>query len=270
MVKNGVKTVPEYKIKERKCQHCGNIVKYSYGETPQECPFCGSPYWNKPREEYRLFTIQDEYIDAGYDKSKLTPMYEVLVFYAENIIKRAIKGKVLFSPEILNEKAQEIALQFYELYFKRENFVVSLSFGGILSKMALGVLYNPKVKQQDDLLSLDFELDERRKMGDTTTRFMEDGPERDRLNEDVYEIYDRNNPLETLEPIMHIIITEKEHIKEDFSLRDALMFLAGMRVYLLKNPKCSMDEFYAYYGDNVKLDIENAFKQIHDVLSYKR
>lgn len=256
----------ELKIRERKCQHCGNIVQYRYGETPQECPFCGSPYWNKPREEYKLFMIQDEYIESGFDKKKLAPMYEILVFYAENIIKRAIKGKVLFAPEVLNEKAQDVALQFFEMYFKKEGYLVQLSFGGILSKIALGVLYNPKVKQNDDLLSLDYELDERRRMGDTTTKFMEDGPEKDRLNEDVYEAYDRKNPQESLEPVMKIIIEEKDHIREDFSLEDSLLYLVGMRLYLIKNPRCSIDEFYDYYGDSVKLDIENSLSRIHEDL----
>lgn len=258
------------KIRERKCQHCGEIVRYSYGETPQKCPFCGSPYWNRPREEYKLFTIQDEYIASGMDKSKLAPMYEILVFYAENIIKRAIKGKVLFSPELLNEKAQDVALQFFEMFYKREGYLVQLSFGGILSKIALGVLYNPKVKQNDDMLSLDFELDERRKIGDTTTRFMEDGPEKDRLNEDVYDVYERDNPSEVLDPIMKVVIEERDHIREDFSMEDSLLFLAALRILLLKNSRCTIDEFYNYYGDSVKQDVENTLSRIHDSLSYKK
>ena len=261
----------ESKIRERKCQHCGEIVRYSYGETPQECPFCGSPYWNRPREEYKLFTIQDEYIASGYDLKKLAPMYEILVFYAENIIKRAIKGKVLFSPEVLNEKAQDIALNFYEAYFKKPHYVVNSSFGGILSKIALGVLYNPKVKAYDDLLSLDFELDERRKMGDTTTRFMEDGPEKDRLNEDVYETFDKNNPEEALVPVYRVIDEEKNHIREDFSLKDSFMYLVGLRLFFTKGQgsKNLLNDFYSYYGDNVKQDIDNTLTRIHDSLTMK-
>lgn len=261
----------ESKIRERKCQHCGEIVRYSYGETPQECPFCGSPYWNRPREEYKLFMIQDDYIASGYDRSKLSPMYEILVFYAENIIKRAIKGRVLFAPELLNEKAQDIALNFFESYFKKEHYVVNSSFGGILSKIALGVLYSPKVKATDDLLSLDFELDERRRMGDTTTKFMEDGPEKDRLNEDVYETYDRKNPQEALIPVMNIIQEEKDHIREDFSLSESFLYLVGIRLFLSKTQghKNLLNDFYDYYGDSVKQDIEFTFSRIHDVLSMK-
>lgn len=258
------------KIRERKCQHCGEIVRYSYGTTPQKCPFCGSPYWNRPREEYKLFTIQDEYLESGRDLKKLAPMYEILVFYAENIIKRAIKGKVLFSPEILNEKAQDVALNFFEMYFKKEDYQVNLSFGGILSKIALGILYNPKVKQNDTILSLDFELDERRRMGDTTTRFMEDGPEKDRLNEDVYDHYEKSNPQDVLEPVMKIVSEEKDHIREDFSLEDSLLFLVGIRIFLLKNPGCTMNEFYDYYGDNVKQDIDITLRRIHESLTYKK
>ena len=260
----------EPKVRERKCQHCGKIVRYSYGETPQECPFCGSPHWSKPREEYKLFTIQDAYVAAGHDRNLLAPMYEILVFYAENIIKRAIKGKVLFSPEILNEKAQDIALGFFESYFKKENYEVHLSFGGILSKIALGVLYNPRVKHNDELLSLDFELDERRKMGDTATKFMEEGPEKDKLNQDVYEEFDDNNPLDSLEPVMKVIEEEKDHIREDFSLADSFLFLVGLRIFLVKSPKCTIDEFYDYYGDNVKQDIDNTLPRIYSALTYKR
>ena len=214
--------------------------------------------------------IQEDYIDSGFDKSKLAPMYEILVFYAENIIKKAIKGKVLFSPEVLNEKAQDIALNFFEMYYKKDGYLVKLSFGGILSKIALGVLYNPRVKNNDDLLSLDFELDERRKMGDTTTKFMEDGPEKDRLNEDVYETYDRNNPEESLDPLMRIVEEDKDHIREDFSLEDSFLYLVGLRLYLLKNPRCTPDEFYDYYGDSVKTDVENTLSRLHEALTYKR
>lgn len=260
----------ESKIRERKCQHCGEIVRYSYGETPQECPFCGSPYWNRPREEYKLFMIQDSYIASGYDKAKLSPMYEILVFYAENIIKRAIKGKVLFAPEVLNEKAQDIALNFFESYFKKEHYVVNSSFGGILSKIALGVLYNPRVKATDELLSLDFELDERRKVGDATTRYMEDGPEKDKLNEDVYEEFDRKNPEEALVPVMHIINEEKDHIREDFSLKDSLLFLVGVKLFLMRGQgsRNVLDDFYLYYGDSVKQDIDTTLSRIHESLAY--
>ena len=259
----------EYKVRERKCQHCGEIVRYSYGETPQKCPFCGSPHWNKPREEYKLFTIQDAYVAAGHDKSLLAPMYEILVFYAENIIKRAIKGKVLFSPEVLNEKAQDIALNFFEAYFKKENYEVHLSFGGILSKIALGVLYNPKVKQNDDLLSLDFELDERRKMSDVVSKSAGD-EEKEKLSETVYDVFEKSNPDDSLDPVMKVIVEEKDHIREDFSLQDSFLYLTGLRLYLAKNPKCSIDEFYDYYGDNVKQDIDNSLRRIHEALVYKR
>ena len=138
----------------------------------------------------------------------------------------------------------------------------------VLSKIALGVLYNPKVKQSDNLLSLDFELDERRKMGDTTTHFMEEGPEKDRLNEDVYEAYDRSHPEDALVPVMNIIVEDKNHVREDFSLEDSFLYLVGLRLFLLKNPKCSINEFYDYYGDNTKQDIENTLQRIYRGLKY--
>lgn len=259
------------KIRERKCQHCGEIVSYEFGETPQECPFCGSPHWNKPREEYKLFEIQDRYVESGFDKTVLAPMYEILVFYSENIIKRAIKGKVLFSPEVLNEKAQDVALSLYEMYFRKEGYLVHSSFGGILSRSAMGVLYNPKVQYNDSLLSLDFELDERRKLQDSVSRYTSDEDEEfNHLREDAYDVYEKNHPEDTVDLVLGVVKEEKEHVRDDFSMTDAFLFLVGFRLNLEKNP--TLNEFYAYWGDNVKQDIDNSLSRIHSLLenSYER
>lgn len=246
----------EKKVRERNCQHCNQVVRYSYGETPQECPFCGSPYWNKPREEYKLFSIQDEYIDSGMNKEKLIPMYEVLVFYAENIIKKAIKGKILFSPEVLNEKAQDVALNFFEMYFKKEGYVVKTSFGGILSKISLGVLYDPKIRMADESISLDIELNEKNSLSDIAPSIVTE-EEKEKFSEDVYQAYDKNNPLQILDTIEDVIRSQVKFLKEDFSKEDAFLFLSALCLRLRKRDRNCLNEFYDYYGDTVKQDIDN-------------
>ena len=67
---------------------------------------------------------------------------------------------------------------------------------------------------------------------------------------------------------MNIIVEDKNHVREDFSLEDSFLYLVGLRLFLLKNPKCSINEFYDYYGDNTKQDIENTLQRIYRGLKY--
>ena len=256
----------EKKVKERECSACGKVIQYSYGTTPVACPYCGSPHWNKPREEYKLFAIQDRYIAAGYDLSIIPEMYNILVFYSENIIKKYIKNKTLFSPEDLRDKAQDVALSFYEMYFKKEHYLVKYSFGGILTKIASGVLYNPKTRAFDELLSLDYELDEKRTFGESSSVYNQDQHNQETFTHDVQEEYEKRNPEDAILPVDEIILEECDHVREDFSLADSLLFLVAMRLYLEKNTQCPVEEFYNYYGDSVKQDVNNTLDRIHKEL----
>lgn len=253
-------------MRECKCPACGAVIEYIHGSLPDECPECHNPFWTKPKEECRLFTLQKEYLDSGRDTSKLTPMYEVLQFYAENIIKKKVKGKVLFSPDYLVEKAGDVALQFYELYFKYPEYEVKTSFGGILSKMALGALYSPKAKRNDELLSLDYEIDERLKMGDNPALYMAEGEDRDRLLLDVYEEYDRTHQDEIIDTLDEIVSKDMFRIEREVSESDGFLYLILLRYHLMKVRKSLLNEFYDYYGDSPKNAVENTLRRFYDVL----
>lgn len=256
-------------MRERTCPNCGAVVEYNHGSMPSECPVCHNPYWNRPKEECKLFTIQQDYIESGRDKKHLMPMFEVLQFYSENIIKKKVKGKVLFSPEYLYEKAGDIALQFYELYYKYPEYEVKSSFGGILSKMALGALYSPKNKRNDELLSLDYEIDERLKMGDNPALYMADSEDRDKLLVDVYEEYEKTHSEEIVDTLLKIVTQNMMKVEREISDVDGFLYLVLLRYNLSKARKSLINEFYDYYGDSSKESVENTLRRFYDVLKGK-
>ena len=117
------------KDREKQCANCGTTVVYGYGTKPAVCPVCGNKWWDKPTDEFNLFMLQNDYISSGRQPEKLSLMYEGLIRYSENLIKKNLKGKAVLDPERIHEQAEDTALNFLEVYLKKEDYIVEFSFG---------------------------------------------------------------------------------------------------------------------------------------------
>ena len=161
------------KDRERECANCHSTVIYGYGTKPEVCPFCGNKWWDKPKDEFNLQMLQDDYIKSGRTPEKLSLMYDGLIRYCENLIKKNLKGKTNLSVERIHEQAEDTALNFLEVYLKKPDYVVEYSFGGLLSRYVAGVMYNKREQINDKTTSLDRTIAEDMKFEDNVYSFMD-------------------------------------------------------------------------------------------------
>ena len=203
--------------------------------------------------------LQDDYIKSGRTPEKLSLMYEGLIKYSENLIKKNLKGKANLDSERIYEQAEDTALNFLEVYLKKPDYRVEFSFGGLLSRYVAGVMYNNHEKLNDSTMSLDATVAEDMKLEDNVYRFMDTSPVKETFEIDVYTEYNRNHPEELIQDLLLIIHNKRRKIRNNV---DWLLFLVAVRTYLLRNRKCSIDEFYDYYGDDLKTEIDDCFEMI--------
>lgn len=251
------------KEKERICANCHQKVIYGYGTKPSVCPHCQNPWWDKPKDEFNLFMLQDIYLKSGKAPDKLSDMYEGLINYSENLIKKNLKGKAQLDAERIREQAEDTALNFIEVYIKNENYVVTASFGGLLARYVAGVMYNKKQKLNDSMTSLDKTIAEDMGLEENVLRFMDTSPDKEKFESDAYLEYTKKNYKEDLIDDLLIIIQNKQQsVFKTMTKVESFLFLVAIRNFLLKNKKCSIDEFYDYYGDDFKFEIDDCFELI--------
>ena len=250
------------KDKKRVCANCHSIITYGYGTKPAVCPVCGNKWWDKPKDEFDLFVLQDDYINSGRSPEKLSLMYNGLIRYSENLIKRNLKGKAVLDLERIKEQAEDVALNFLEIYIKKEDYVVEFSFGGLLARYVAGVMYNKREQLNDQLTSLDMMMADDMKLEDNMYKFMDMSPEKEKFERDAYNEYIGSHPEELLDDLISIIHKKKKTVEKSNSKVETFLFLVAMRNIFLKNRRCSIDEFYDYYGDDLKFDIDDCLERI--------
>lgn len=135
-----------YSIPETMC--CGNYVEWKRGEAPEVCPFCGDKYYQRPGLEYKLFHLQDIFLDE-YNKTGSTKilgekMFPLIQEYAENIIKGLIKGKKSLSAEELRMRAYDAGTLLLEVILKDPEHRMRYSFGKYLGNLCKSVCYSTK------------------------------------------------------------------------------------------------------------------------------
>ena len=258
------------KERQKQCANCHATITYGYGTKPTVCPICGNQWWDKPKDEFELFMLQDDYIKSGRSPEKLSLMYEGLIRYSENLIKKNLKGKASLDLERIHEQAEDTALNFLEVYLKNSDYVVKFSFGGLLAKYVTGVMYNKREKMNDRTISLDKTIAEDMKLEENVLRFMDTSPVKEKFEQDAYSEYDHNHPEELIDELMLIIINKKLKVLKLESPVDSLLFLIGIRTFLIRNRKCSIDEFYDYYGDDLKVEIDDCLEIIKKQLKNAR
>ena len=254
------------KEREKICANCQAKITYSYGAKPQVCPHCGNKWWDKPVDEFSLFVLQDNYIRSGRAPEKLSLMYDGLIRYSENLIKRNLKGKAALDMERIHEQAEDTALNFLEVYLKKPDYVVADSFGGLLSRYVNGVMYNRKAKMNDKTTSLDRIVAEDMKIEDNVLRFMETSPDKEKFEKDAWSEYEKSHPEDLIEYLSEIIESKLRYIRKRESPVEGILFLVAIRNFFLKNKKCSIDEFYDYYGDDIKTHIDDCLEIMRRIL----
>lgn len=136
---------------QKMCTVCSYLVEYHNRNKPEVCPSCGDPYWDKPKDERDLFLLQEEYMETRSEKDFLA-MYNKIKTYARNVIVGKIRNSYRMSQDLLEEKIDDLSQIMLEKYLSDENYCVKYSFGGLLKRIANGVLYSKKNEESNESL----------------------------------------------------------------------------------------------------------------------
>lgn len=258
-----------HKMMSRECSCCGKPVEFAFRHKPDKCPYCGSVYWDKPRDEYKLFMLQDEFLNGGRDLHVLGRMYPVLESYSENFVKKALRNRIIMTPEQIHDKASDMAFTILKSYEgNNKDYKVRGSFGGLLQKIRLGVMFGTNVQQDDQMLSLDYEIKENVTLMNNPTSFIDDGEEnRAKYESDAYSECVRNESEHMDGTVCDLIFDEHRKMREMRDDRmDSLLFLVAIRNNFLKGRKGLMDDMYSLYGTKVKDDVDWMMGSVRDYL----
>lgn len=238
--------------KERVCSVCKTNIEYVHKHKPILCPNCNSEYWDKPKDERDLFLLQDEYINSDRDKEYLTPLYDKLFIYAQNIIKHKLRNKVILSQEDFNQKSNDIAIIMVERYLKYPEEKIETSFGGMMLKIANGVLYSKKGIDTTISLSQTFN-DSEKEFVDTIYSYSDNKELFDKYdpqhNEDNYSMQDIVKEFEIVINKIYEKI-RKEHSSQNF------LYLLGLKHFLTGHKEQFTRNFNNLISNKTKNNIE--------------
>lgn len=240
-------------IRTSKC--CNKEVRFERGQKPLLCPHCGTPYWDKPRDERELFQLQDTYIEQGRRSKDLEKLYFKALEYSENIVKGAIRGKAILSNEDLKEKGTDIATILLEAYLKDPEFIVQNSFGGLLIRYSKGVLYGDQ--EHDRTYSIDSEVGDGISIESSPLLYIQDPNLRDKYEHDVHDEYIKKTGKDLSTEVFEVILQIYQRLEQGETLSNRLKFLIGLENFLDLNKNSFMQEFYSFSGNRVKQHIEN-------------
>lgn len=228
---------------------CGIIVQWNFSEKPTECPYCFDKYWDKPNYEYQLFTLQEEY-QKTRDQAVSVKIFEILEAYSRICIVNTLhKTKAFLRSNDFNEKSRELAYLVYEFILKEK--WIQFSFGSLIGKILPGVLYknyereseismtpefnNPKVSTERDV---DFMA-----LKNKNLQFTEDHVGNPAL--DIHTSMSKVLMKEFFPPIV-------KKIFYDYSNREVMLFLIGVRYKLKKHRPIHMNRFYNAFGTQIE------------------
>jgi hypothetical protein len=259
-IKNELKS--EDKIKKIICSNCKTVTEYRHKSKPKECQSCGDVYWDKPRDEYNLFHLQDEYLKTR-DTEILGKMYLILKLYAKKIIVGMVKNKYFFKVDQLDMKAHDSANKVVYYYLTKPEFRIDSSFGGYLRWPIRNVLYSDKIEEGND--SLNSMIDNENELMDYLPNLSSSLREKMNFSYDIEESLIEKNTY-----IINILsaVVEEMSIKIDknYGKKYSLLTLIGIKNRIKKLSDSFMDKYYCYCGIDCQKYIEDSLFFLYTIL----
>lgn len=198
----------------------------------------------KPQIEQDLFKLQDEYFEKRnkydaelqkYREGKIDDlpedtsqevwgrMLEKVFEYCKSFVKQRCKHKYR-PPEEVTDKSIYAAYLFMNQYIKNPNFLIDVSFGGMIQPKVVEAMY--KKTKNDDNLSLNAQCNDKNEFMDIQVASAEEGTYEDE------NITNFGNP--TLDEIVFSILEEADAVLND----SRLSFIIRLWIFgLLSCPK---------------------------------
>jgi hypothetical protein len=265
---NELEEITEFlnKDKRKKCI-CGNCKKEIYWQhkhRPDTCPHCGDQYFNKPEDERSLFVIQDEWLKTR-DKEVLGKMYKILVPYVRKLIVQRVKGKYFFTVEELEIKTHDVCSDFIYYYLSVPEFKMLFSFGGYIKRSLLSVLFGDKEEERNhdslnSMIDIDQELDDYLPQISLEAKYKMYSE----FNSDNID----NNSEYIIKNLSEQINKIADTIQKNFSIKESLLFLVGIKNKLEGQTPEFMEDFYAYAGETVQTNLKKALLLIYRFLKW--
>ena len=234
-----------------KASCCGTLHQWAYGEKPETCPACGAIYWDKPKHEYHLFVMQDDWFKNG-NRRVLDKMFEVMLDYSRIIVAGTFKASnVTVTQEYFDDTCRDIAYKLLE--FPLLNKRINLSFGAMIHKIKLGPLYKDQHTYQTLSLN-DKEPGEKAEFWEKqTTKIDTLVTHENHLESQAFQ--DNTRMSEELTKITEYV---HELVHFNSGSTGSLIFLSGLVSRLSKRPAMYMNKFYAEFGNQARDYIEKA------------
>lgn len=241
----------EKKKYTKKCGLCLKPITWIHGNKPDICPECNAIYWDKPIDECYLFNLQEKYKQTK-DQKYLGQMYERLIIYGSKIARKML-GSAKLDQEKFEDRVQDAVTYFISYYLKREDYYITMSFGYQIIKALQQQLY--RKKQQD--------IDKNELSYDAPVKGGEEKTFKDKISEDFddgnkydNEILHQTNKNFVLEEISNFIDKIYNSIAENRGIDQAVLSMILLHNYILKQKDQYFEDFYKYYGYELKESFE--------------
>ena len=235
----------------KKCGLCFKQVSWEHGNKPDVCPLCGAIQWDKPVDECYLFNLQEKYKQTK-DQKYLGQMYERLIVYGSKIARKML-GSAKLDEEKFNDRVQDAVTYFISYYLRREDYYITISFGYQIQKALQQQLY--KKKQQD--------IDKNEMSYDAPVKWGEEKTFKDKISEDFddgnkydNEILHETNKNFILEELSNFIDQIYNAIAKNRGVDQAILSMILLHNYILKQKDQYFEDFYKYYGYELKESFE--------------
>lgn len=236
----------------RACGLCRKNVQWPHGSKPTICPHCDAIKWDKPRDECYLFNVQEQYRQTK-DQKYLGQIYERCMIYGTRVANKALSGMVNMDSEVLQDKVQDAVTTFISYYLRRDDYHITESFGYQILKAVQQQLYRKKQQDVDkNEMSYDapFSEGEDKTFKDKISEDHDDGNKYDNEN------LEKMNKVFIIEELSNFIDKVYMAIAENRGIDHAILSMVLLHHYLQKKKDLYFDNFYTYFGYDLKESFE--------------
>ncbi|HCY05712.1 MAG TPA: hypothetical protein DHS57_00015 [Erysipelotrichaceae bacterium] len=236
----------------KKCGLCEKQVSWIHGDKPKTCPYCQAIQWDKPKDECYLFNVQEQYIKTK-DKKYLGDIYKRLLVYGTKMARKMLGGSVRLDSEILEDRVQDAVTQFISYYLRRADYYITISFGYQIQKALQQTLYR---KKQQDIDKNEISYNNPIKSGEEKTFLDKISEDFDDGNKYDNEMFNSTNKNFVIEEVSKFVDKVFNSIAENRGIDQAILSMVLLHHYLNKKKDGFFEDFYSYYGYDVKENFE--------------
>ena len=224
------------------CRYCGAKFKIINKEERKQwienlfpCPSCNILYSYMTEIEKQLQIIQAKFKNNNKDEKYLKEMFDVLVVYAESIIKKHYINEI-YDKSLLSTYAKSAASLLIESdFYKKENFSINSSFGSRLQKKCIQALRSKK--ESYERISIDDSLD----------YIFQDGnyiEHEDKSTNEFIKIEQQEEKILLLQKICKMIFEFENYCESQFENYVRLINILNY----LRGGERAIDNFFEVYG----------------------